>query len=170
MPPKCQVDPLFFTDILPSWKILFPERYFLHGKGLSPQVFQGAGRSGEGEAELIGVEGLLRLMIAPVHLAPAVLSVPQQGAAQLRHGYADLMGPSGEESAFHQGQAAAGLQGLIKSDSGLAAGDGPAIEKDLLFCLVLQQKALDAALRHLGTAHRDAQIALFQLVILGSFG
>ena len=70
---------------------------------LSRTVVQRPARWGR-EGELVGVQGLAGLAVAAVHVAPAVLAVPQQRAADFRHGHPDLVGPAGEEPALHQGQ------------------------------------------------------------------
>ena len=75
------------------------------------------------------------------------------------------MGPARQQAALYQRQRPPGLQGLIERHGGLAAGDGAAVEGDLLFDLILQKKALDLPLGRLGTAHGDAEVGFFDLVI-----
>lgn len=103
-------------------------------------------------------------MIAAVHVAPAVLAVSQQGAADLRHGDADLMGAACQQTALHQRQPAPAFQRPVKRDGGFSAGNRLMEKADFLFLFVLQQKALNPPLRPLGTAHGDAEIELFQLM------
>ena len=103
-------------------------------------------------------------MIAPVHISPAVLAVPQQGAADLRHGHPDLVGPAGEQTALHQRELSPGLQSPVQRGGALAAGDGAAVEGHLLFGLVFQEKALDPPLRQLGPAHGDTEIGFLHLM------
>ena len=103
-------------------------------------------------------------MIAAVHIALAVLAVPQQGAANLRHGNADLVGAARQQTAFHQRQPAPAFESPVKGDGGLAAGHRLVEEPNLLFGLVFQQEALNFSLRLLGPAHGDAKVGLFQLV------
>ena len=118
---------------------------------------------GQIKGQLIGVQRLPGLAVAAVHVAPAVLAVPQQRAAQVRHGGADLMGAAGLQPDLHQAQFPPALQHLIVGDGGLAAGDRLVVHGDLLFLLVLQQEALHPALRPLRAPHGDAQVALVQL-------
>ena len=146
------------------WKIFFPERDIFHSEFFAFQVVQRTGIRGKIKAQFIGVQGLPGLVIAAVHVPLAVLAVPQQGAADLRHRDADLVGAACQQAAFHQGEAVPAFQGLIKGDGSLAAGHRLMEETDLFFCFVLQQKALNFPLRPLGTAHSDAEIGLFQLV------
>ena len=68
----------------------------------APQVAQDSRVRGEGEGQLVGVQRLPGLAVLPVHASVPILSVPQQGTADLRHGDPDLVGASGEEAAFHQ--------------------------------------------------------------------
>ena len=83
-------------------KIFLPEGNVLHGESLAPQVVQHPRVGGKIEVQLVGIEGLAGLVIPLVHVAPAVLAVPQQGSADFRHGDTDLMGPAGQQAAFHQ--------------------------------------------------------------------
>ena len=56
----------------------FPKGHVLHREGPAPQVVQHSGVRGQGEGQLIGVQGLTGLLIAAVHIAPSILSVSQQ--------------------------------------------------------------------------------------------
>ncbi|MPN18444.1 hypothetical protein SDC9_165804 [bioreactor metagenome] len=86
---------------------------------------------------MIGPKALFLLPVAPVYLAPAVFAVSQQGAADFRHGDADLMGPARQKLALHQRQLALRLQGFIIGNGAAPAGDGPAVEGNLFFSLIL---------------------------------
>ena len=74
------------------WEIFLPEGDVFHCKFLPLQVVQKTGVGWKIEPQLVGVQRLPGLMIAAVHIAFAVLAVPQQGAAQVRHGGPDLVG------------------------------------------------------------------------------
>ena len=82
-------------------------------EGPPVQVGEEAGVGGEGEAELIGVQGLPAAAVAPVVPLPAVLAVPQKGTARVGELGPDLVGPAGAQLALHQGQPAPVLKGLI---------------------------------------------------------
>ena len=73
------------------------------------------------------------------------------------------MGAARLQADLQQAQLTPGVQHPVVGDGGLAAGDGAVVHGHLLFLLVLQQKALHPALRLLGTAHGDAEVALVQL-------
>ena len=99
--------------------------------------------------------------------ALAVFAVAQQGAADLRHGDPDLVGPAGQQAALHQRQRAAALQRFVQRDGGLAAGDGLMVKGDLLFGLVLQQKTLDAAFRGTAVPVGGTAVPVFGLLVGG---
>lgn len=115
-------------------KIFLPERNFADREFPPPQIVQNSRVRGKGKRELIGVKRLPGLVIAPIGLAPAVLSVSQQRAADLRHGYPDLMGAARQKTAFHQGEGTAGLQRLIKRDGGFAARGQVCDKRKPAFC------------------------------------
>ena len=62
------------------WEIFLPEGNVFHCKFLPLQVVQKTGVGWKIEPQLVGVQRLPGLMIAAVHIALAVLAVPQQGA------------------------------------------------------------------------------------------
>ena len=126
------------NPLLNVGEIFLPEVDLRHGERLAPQIAEDSRVCGQRERELVGVKGLAGLAIAAVHIAPAVLAVSQQRATQMGHGHADLMGASGEQAALHQGERSPGLQGLVEGDGGLAAGNGPGVEVDLLFDLIFK--------------------------------
>ena len=104
------------------WEIFLPEGDVFHCKFLPLQVVQKTGVGWKIEPQLVGVQRLPGLMIAAVHIALAVLAVPQQRAADLRHGNADLVGAARQQTAFHQRQPAPAFECPVKGDGGLAAG------------------------------------------------
>ena len=92
------------------WEIFLPEGDVFHCKFLPLQVVQKTGVGGKIKPQLVGVQRLSGLMVAAVHIALAVLAVPQQRAADLRHGDADLVGAARQQTAFHQRQLRPGFR------------------------------------------------------------
>ena len=136
---KSKISPGFYGNFLRSFrrgKILVPEGHIRHGEDPAPQVIQRPGVRGEREGQLVGIQGLPGLAVAAVHIPPAVLAVPQQGTADLRHGHPDLVGPAGEQPTLYQRQRAPGLQSPVQGHGSLSAGNGTAIESHLLFRLI----------------------------------
>ena len=107
----------------------------MHGENLSPQILQRTRVRPVIEGQTVGPKALFLLVIAPIRLAPAILPIPQQGAAQLRHGHADLVGPAGQQLALHQRQPVPLLERFIIGDGGAPAGYGTAVKGDFLFLL-----------------------------------
>ena len=134
-------------------------------EGLAAEVLQYPGFGGEVEAEVAAVEGLAGLVVAAVDFTAAVFAVAQEGAADVGQAGADLVGAAGEKLGLHQAQLPAGLYGAVEGDGGLAAGDGAAVDLYLVFGLVLQEKALDAALGRVGAAYGDAEVSLGDLAV-----
>ena len=73
------------------------------------------------------------------------------------------MGAPRLQSHLHQRQLAPCLQRAVVRHGGLAPRHRLVVHRHLLFLLVLQQEALDPALRRLGPSHGDAQIPLVDL-------
>ena len=94
-------------------EILSPEGNVLHGELPPPQVVQHPRARGDGEAQLVGAQRLPGLAVAAVHIATAVLSVPQQRAADLRQGDPNLVGSACQQPALHETQPVPALQGAI---------------------------------------------------------
>ena len=57
------------------------------------------------------------------------------------------MGAPGEQLRLHQAQAVPGLKGAVQGFGRLAAGNRTVVDGHLLFLLILQQEALQTALR-----------------------
>ena len=55
-----------------STEIFCPKRNVFHRKAPATQVGQQPGIGGKTKGQLIGVEGLPRLAVAPIHIPPAV--------------------------------------------------------------------------------------------------
>jgi len=94
-------------------EVLLHKVHPVHGEGPAPQVFQRPRAGGEGEGELIGVQGLEGAAVPLVVPLAAVLAVPQQGVPGGGELGPDLVGPPGEQLALHQGEAAAHPQGPV---------------------------------------------------------
>ena len=148
-----------------SAEVFLPEGDALHLKAAAPEVIQQAGVRGEVEGQAVGVQGLPGLAVAAVHLPVAILAVPQQGAAQVRHGGTDLVGAARQQLHLQQGQLPTVLQRPVAGNGGLAAGNGPVVYGHLLFLLVLQQEAGYLPLRGSWRPHGDAEVALVDLPI-----
>ena len=82
-------------------EILRHEVHMRHLKGFPIQVVQGALVGGKGKGEPVGVQRLL-IPVEPL-IQLAVFPVPQQGMTGMGELGADLVGPAGDQLAFHQG-------------------------------------------------------------------
>ena len=148
-----------------SAEVFLPEGDALHLKAAAPEVIQQAGVRGEVEGQAVGIQSLPGLAVAAVHRPVAVLAVPQQGAAQVRHGGTDLVGAARQQLHLQQGQLPTGLQRPVAGNGGLAAGNGPVVYGHLLFLFVLQQEAGYLPLRGPWRTHGDAEVAFVDLPI-----
>ena len=101
-------------------KVFFHKVHLLHLEGFSVQVIQASGIGGEGEGQLIGIEGLVIPVIFFVQLA--VLAVTQQRMAGVGELGPDLMGPAGDQLAFYQRQTVFDGNGLVIGLAGLGTG------------------------------------------------
>ena len=114
--------------------------------------------------QLVGIQCLIGPIITFVQLA--VLAVAQQGMAGCCHLRADLMGPAGDQFAFHQAQTISGLQRLVFCDAGFGALLALLCDIDPIFDGVLEEVTAQGALGGLGCAMDDTKIALVQLPVL----
>ena len=110
--------------------------HIFHFEGLAVQVGKGTGIGGEVEGQLIGVQGLIVPVEALVQLA--VFTVTQEGMARVGELGTDLVGPSGDQLAFHQCQTIPGSDGLVVGLAGLAACLGGIGDEDPVFLGILE--------------------------------
>ena len=86
------------------FEILVAEGNFVHGEGLSSEIFKDACVGGEVETETIGIERLPCLIVTAVHIAATVFAVTEKGMTCIREGCADLMGAPRQQFYFYKGK------------------------------------------------------------------
>ena len=134
------------------------EIHLLHLPGLAVQVFQTAAFRSEGKGELIGPEGLYFSAVCPVVPFPAVFSVTQQGVTGGGELGTDLVCAACDKLALYEGKSLLGREGTVEGDGGLSAGDGGAVDGDLFFGFILEEKALQPTVGRVELALNDAEI------------
>ena len=97
---------------------------------------------------------------------PAILAVPDQGVSGMGELGPDLVGPPGDQVAFHQRQAMLHRQSAVEGHRRLGPRLGPVGDIDLLFHLVLQEKTLQLSLWGTHAPLDHAQVILVQLPVL----
>ena len=94
-------------------KILLHKVHLFHGEHPAPQILQNTRVGGEGELQLVGVQGLEGASVLLVVPLPSILAVPQQRVAGGGELGPDLMGAAGQKLTLHQGQPPVDRQRLI---------------------------------------------------------
>ena len=87
-------------------EMLLHEIDILNPEAFSVQVIEISGIGGEGEGQLVGIQGLIFPVAVFVQLS--VFSVAQQRMAGVGELSADLMGAAGNQLTFHKAQAVGG--------------------------------------------------------------
>ena len=146
-------------------KIFIAEWHVFHRESTAFEIIEDTGIGGKVKGEPVRIQGLAGLAVALVHLAPAVLAVAQQRAAQIGKRSTDLVGTSGQQLHLHQRQLAPLFQRAVLGHCRFAAGDRLMVDGHFLLLLILQKEALDLPFRRLGRTHGDAQITLIQLPV-----
>ena len=120
--------------------------HILHLEALSVQSGQRSGIGGEVKLQAIGVQRLTVAAILFVLPLPAILAVPDQGVSGMGELGPDLVGPTGDQVAFHQRQATLHRQSAVEGHRRLGPGLGAVGDIGLLFHLVLKEKTLQLSL------------------------
>ena len=99
---------------------VFPDKvHFFDLEGFAIKISQAAGIGGEAEGQLIGIKGLVVPVEAFIQFA--VLAVAQEGMSGVGKLGADLVGPTGDQLAFHQGKPLGATKGDIVGLAGFGA-------------------------------------------------
>ena len=137
----------------------------VNGEFFSTEIIEDPRIGGKVEAQPPGVQRLTLFVIAPVNRFTAVFPVAEQRPARMCHLDTDLMSPSGQKAAFHQGESAPKHQNLVFRDSTAGAGLRLRLDKNLVFDRVLEEFVLQPALVWLGMTANRTKIVLFDLSV-----